>query len=193
MKSLEILPFDTVDGGGLVAASPSHHIALFDILNTLPKDVYYAIDTPTSTDGDSPSLVLSAKEKFPDMDPASFIGAFKRCTVSKVFNKHSHYHVSGKKFRDTKWFMICSIASMEPSKSPDDQITAFQRHDESFWPHDCTTPSHSSPYAFKQAPTPSFVQSLGAKRERGNQYVTVESARKKAKVASATKESSLAS
>jgi hypothetical protein len=40
------------------------------LLNCLEKDVYYAIDASSSTDESSPSLTLSIKEKYPEIDPA---------------------------------------------------------------------------------------------------------------------------
>ena len=74
--------FDTLDNGGFVAASATHQIALFDILNCLPKDVFLAIDTgATLIMGGTPSLVVTANQLFPEMDPSSFLGTFKRYSL----------------------------------------------------------------------------------------------------------------
>ena len=60
-------------------------------------------------------------------------------------------------------------------------------NEECFWPYD-TSPeeSASTPYAFKQGPNDDFIQSLKVKRGRETgdpQYVSVETSRKKAKLA----------
>ena len=164
-KDSVIIEFDSLDNGGLVAASPSYHVPLYHLLNRLEKDVYYAIDASSSTDESSPSLTLSVKEKYPKMDPASFHAKFKYAMQSKVFTKHATFFVS-QKVRNTKWFMVRSKEYVTPSKSPDDQITEFQNGAKHFWPYDTTAAGSSTPYVFKKAPDPTFVQSLKAKRDR---------------------------
>jgi len=77
------LQFDTMDEGGLVAASPSHHIPLFHLLNRLERDVYYAIETDQMHDSGTLSLALAVKDKFPEIDPASFLAVFKRASVHR--------------------------------------------------------------------------------------------------------------
>ena len=90
------LQFDTMDEGGLVAASPSHHIPLFHLLNGLERDVYYAIETAQMHDSGTLSLVLAVKDKFLEIDPASFLAMFKRCLLAQKFKKHEHFFVTAK-------------------------------------------------------------------------------------------------
>jgi hypothetical protein len=71
--------------------------------------------------------------------------------------------------------MVRSKEYVTPSKSPDDQITEFQNGMKHFWPYDTTAAGGSStPYMFKKAPNPTFVQSLKAKHDRDSDewYVT---------------------
>jgi hypothetical protein len=79
-EEAELVEFDSMEGGGFVAASPSHHLPLFHLLSGLDKDVYYAVDVDYSNPSNAsrPSLVMAVKQKFPDIDPVSFLAAFKR-------------------------------------------------------------------------------------------------------------------
>jgi hypothetical protein len=76
------------------------------------------------------------KEKYPEMDPASFYVKFKYAMQSKLFTKDGTFFVS-QKVQNTKWFMVQSKEYVKPSKSPDDQITEFQNGAKHFWPHWC--------------------------------------------------------
>jgi hypothetical protein len=89
----------------LVAASPSYHVPLYHLLNCLEKDVYYAINASSSTDESSPSLTLSVKEKYPEIDPASFHAKFKYAMQSKLFTKDGTFFIY-QKVQNTKWFMV---------------------------------------------------------------------------------------
>jgi hypothetical protein len=72
---------------------------------------------------------------------------------------------------------------VEPTKSPDDQIAAFEKGDSSFCPYDFEPSESATLYVFKKAPDDAFLESLKAKREHGSDpvYMTVETSRKKKK------------
>jgi hypothetical protein len=92
MEEAELMDYDSIEGGGFVTVSPMHHFTLFHLLSGLDKDVYYVVDANYSKSSDSsqPSLVMAIKEKFPDIDPASFVAAFKRASYKKMFSKGKH-------------------------------------------------------------------------------------------------------
>jgi hypothetical protein len=184
-EEAELMDFDSMEGGGLVAVSPSHHLPLFHLLCGLDKDVYYAVDVDYSAPflSSRPSLVMAVKEKFLDIDPVSFLAAFKRACNKKMFGKGKHESfLLSTKLRNTTWFINRSQSNVEPTKSPDDQIAAFEKGDTSFWPYDGAPSESSTPYVFKKAPTDAFLQSLKTKRNRDTTdpvYSTVETSRKK--------------
>lgn len=72
MDEPALMEFNTLEGGGLVTANPSHHIPLIHLLCSVNKDVYYSVDVYSTKESDPshPSLVLAVKEKFPEVDPS---------------------------------------------------------------------------------------------------------------------------
>jgi hypothetical protein len=127
-EEAELVEFDSMEGGGSVAASPSHHLPLFHLLSGLDKDVYYAVDVDylNPYNASRPSLVMAVKQNFPDVDPVSFLAAFKRACNKKMFSKGKHESfLLTSQLRWTPWFICQSQSNMEPTKSPDDQIAAF--------------------------------------------------------------------
>jgi hypothetical protein len=185
-EEAELVEFDSMEGGGFVTASPLRHLPSFHLLSGLDKDVYYAVDVDYSNPSNAsrPSLVMAVKQKFPDVDPVSFLAAFKRACNKKMFSKGKHKSfLLTSQLRWTPWFICQSQSNMEPTKSPDDQIAAFgKKGDTSFWPYDGAPSESSTPYIFKKAPTNAFLQSLKTKCDRDTTdpvYSTVETSRKK--------------
>jgi hypothetical protein len=186
-EEAELMDFDSMEGGGFVAVCPMHHFTLFHLLSGLDKDVYYVVDANYSKSSNSsqPSLVMAIKEKFPDIDPASFfVAAFKRASYKKMFSKGKHESfLLTSILQHTPWFINQSQSNVEPTKSPDDQIAAFQKGHSSFCQYDFKPSESATPYVFKKAPDNAFLESLQAKHECGSDpvYMTVETSRKKKK------------
>jgi hypothetical protein len=80
--------------------------ALLQHLLLTEKDVYYAINASSSTDESSPSLTLSVKEKYPEMDHASFHAKFKYAMQSKLYTKDDGTFFVSQKVWNTEWFMV---------------------------------------------------------------------------------------
>jgi hypothetical protein len=80
-------------------------------LSFTKKDVYYAINaTSSSTDESSPSLTLSVKEKYAEMDAASFHAKFKYAMQSKLFMKDGTFFVSQKSgIPNGLWFDLTNM------------------------------------------------------------------------------------
>jgi hypothetical protein len=107
-EEAELMDFDSMEGGGFVTVSPTHHFTLFHLLSGLDKDVYYVVDADYSKSSDSiqPSLVMAIKEKFLDIDPVSFVAAFKRASYKKMFSKGKHESfLLTSILRHTPWFI----------------------------------------------------------------------------------------
>jgi hypothetical protein len=93
MEEAKLMDFDSMEGGGFVAVSPTHHFTLFHLLSGLDKDVYYVVDADYSKSSDSsrPSLVMAIKESFRTsiqhlLLPPSNAQVTKRCLVKTNTN-----------------------------------------------------------------------------------------------------------
>ena len=163
-----LLQYDTFEDGGLVAMCVDHHATLFSLLNSLDKDVYYSIDSSAFHHKGGPSLILSLKHKFPSVDCASVLSVFKRCNVAGKFNKHAHFFVTREKYQQTKWFMNRSASFVDPCKTPNDQLKAFESGLKCFWLYEDT--KKATPYVFKrdmdEQTTLEMLESLKVRRIR---------------------------
>jgi hypothetical protein len=52
-EEAELMDFDSMEGGGFVAVSPTHHFTLFHLSSGLDKDVYYVVDANYSKSSNS--------------------------------------------------------------------------------------------------------------------------------------------